>query len=68
LKEKSSAVRFSRIRDDGPEKISTGDPSDKSDRDILEAVIDFDDNSKHCRSVCVYRAVPVRCPPKIDAI
>src|SRR6266481_6789975 len=30
----------------GRKSISTGDPSDKSDRDILEAVIDFDDNSK----------------------
>jgi HlyD family secretion protein len=30
----------------GRKSISTGDPSDKSDRDILEAVIDFDDNAK----------------------
>ena len=30
----------------GRKSISTGDPSDKSDRDILEAVIDFDDNGK----------------------
>ncbi len=25
--------------------ISTGDPADKSDRDVLEAVIDMDDSS-----------------------
>jgi multidrug resistance efflux pump len=30
----------------GRKSISTGDPSDKSDRDILEAVIDVDDNSR----------------------
>ncbi len=30
----------------GRKSISTGDPSDKSDRDILEAVIDLDDNSR----------------------
>jgi multidrug resistance efflux pump len=30
----------------GRKSISTGDPSDKSDRDILEAVIDLDDNAK----------------------
>jgi HlyD family secretion protein len=30
----------------GRKNISTGDPSDKSDRDVLEAVIDLDDNSR----------------------
>ncbi len=30
----------------GRKSISTGDPSDKSDRDILEAVIDLDDSSR----------------------
>jgi HlyD family secretion protein len=30
----------------GRKSISTGDPSDKSDRDILETVIDLDDSSK----------------------
>ena len=30
----------------GRKSISSGDPSDKSDRDILEAVIDLDDNSR----------------------
>jgi multidrug resistance efflux pump len=30
----------------GRKSISTGDPSDKSDRDILEAVIDLDDNAR----------------------
>jgi multidrug resistance efflux pump len=30
----------------GRKSISTGDPSDKSDRDILETVIDLDDNSR----------------------
>src|SRR6266481_628693 len=30
----------------GRKSINTGDPSDKSDRDILEAVIDLDDNSR----------------------
>jgi multidrug resistance efflux pump len=30
----------------GRKSITTGDPSDKSDRDVLEAVIDLDDNSK----------------------
>jgi HlyD family secretion protein len=30
----------------GRKSISTGDPSDKSDRDILEAVIELDDNAK----------------------
>jgi len=30
----------------GRKSISTGDPSDKSDRDILEAVIDLEDNSR----------------------
>lgn len=29
----------------GRKTISTGDPSDKTDRDVLEAVIDLDDNS-----------------------
>jgi len=30
----------------GRKSINTGDPSDKSDRDVLEAVIDLDDNSR----------------------
>src|SRR5690348_1379295 len=30
----------------GRKSISTGDPADKSDRDVLEAVIDLDDNSR----------------------
>lgn len=30
----------------GRKSISTGDPSDKSDRDILEAVIDLEDNAR----------------------
>jgi len=30
----------------GRKSISTGDPADKSDRDILEAVIDLEDNSR----------------------
>jgi multidrug resistance efflux pump len=30
----------------GRKSIATGDPSDKSDRDILEAVIDLDDNAR----------------------
>lgn len=30
----------------GRKSISTGDPSDKSDRDILEAVINLDDNNR----------------------
>ena len=30
----------------GRKSISTGDPADKSDRDILEAVIDLDDSSR----------------------
>jgi multidrug resistance efflux pump len=30
----------------GRKSISTGDPSDKSDRDILEAVIELEDNSR----------------------
>jgi len=30
----------------GRKSISTGDPSDKSDRDILEAVIELDDNAR----------------------
>jgi HlyD family secretion protein len=30
----------------GRKSISSGDPSDKSDRDILEAIIDLDDNSR----------------------
>ena len=29
----------------GRKSISTGDPSDKSDRDILEAVIGLEDNA-----------------------
>jgi multidrug resistance efflux pump len=30
----------------GRKSINTGDPSDKSDRDVLEAVIDLDDNAR----------------------
>lgn len=30
----------------GRKEISTGDPADKSDRDVLEAVIDLDNNSR----------------------
>ena len=30
----------------GRKSISTGDPADKSDRDVLEAVIDLEDNSR----------------------
>jgi multidrug resistance efflux pump len=30
----------------GRKSISTGDPSDKSDRDVLEAVIDLEDNTR----------------------
>jgi HlyD family secretion protein len=30
----------------GRKSISTGDPSDKSDRDILEAVVDLEDNAR----------------------
>jgi multidrug resistance efflux pump len=30
----------------GRKSIATGDPSDKSDRDVLEAVIDLEDNSR----------------------
>jgi multidrug resistance efflux pump len=40
---RGSVARISAMM--GRKSISTGDPSDKSDRDILEAVIDFDDNS-----------------------
>jgi HlyD family secretion protein len=39
-----SVVRISAMM--GRKSISTGDPSDKSDRDILEAVIDFEDNTR----------------------
>ncbi len=38
-----SVVRISAMM--GRKSISTGDPSDKSDRDILEAVIGLDDNT-----------------------
>jgi HlyD family secretion protein len=41
---RGSVARISAMM--GRKSISTGDPSDKSDRDILEAVIDLDDNSK----------------------
>jgi len=37
-----SVVRVSTMM--GRKSISTGDPSDKSDRDILEAVIDLEGN------------------------
>lgn len=30
----------------GRKSISTGDPADKTDRDVLEAVIDLEDNSR----------------------
>jgi multidrug resistance efflux pump len=39
-----SVVRISTMM--GRKSISTGDPSDKSDRDILEAVIGLDDNTR----------------------
>jgi multidrug resistance efflux pump len=39
-----SVVRISAMM--GRKSISTGDPSDKSDRDILEAVIGLEDNSR----------------------
>jgi HlyD family secretion protein len=39
-----SVVRISAMM--GRKSISTGDPSDKSDRDILEAVIDLEDNAR----------------------
>src|SRR6267154_1392181 len=39
-----SVVRISAMM--GRKSISTGDPSDKSDRDILEAVIDLKDNTQ----------------------
>jgi len=39
-----SVVRISAMM--GRKSISTGDPSDKSDRDILEAVISFEDNTR----------------------
>jgi len=39
-----SVVRISTMM--GRKSISTGDPSDKSDRDILEAVIDLEDNTR----------------------
>ncbi|PYU08906.1 MAG: hypothetical protein DMG34_00730 [Acidobacteria bacterium] len=39
-----SVVRISAMM--GRKSISTGDPSDKSDRDILEAVIGVDDNTR----------------------
>jgi multidrug resistance efflux pump len=41
---RGSVARISAMM--GRKSISTGDPSDKSDRDILETVIDLDDNSK----------------------
>jgi multidrug resistance efflux pump len=41
---RGSVARISAMM--GRKSISTGDPSDKSDRDILEAVIDLDDNSR----------------------
>jgi multidrug resistance efflux pump len=41
---KGSVTRISAVM--GRKSISTGDPSDKSDRDVLEAVIDLEDNSR----------------------
>jgi HlyD family secretion protein len=41
---RGSVARISAMM--GRKSISTGDPADKSDRDILEAVIELDDNSK----------------------
>src|SRR5712675_2634090 len=41
---RGSVARISAMM--GRKSISTGDPSDKSDRDILEAVIELDDNSR----------------------
>jgi len=41
---RGSVARISAMM--GRKSISTGDPSDKSDRDILEAVIDLDDNPR----------------------
>jgi HlyD family secretion protein len=41
---RGSVARISSIM--GRKSISTGDPSDKSDRDILEATINLDDNSR----------------------
>jgi HlyD family secretion protein len=41
---KGYVVRVSAMM--GRKSISTGDPSDKSDRDVLEAVIDLEDNSR----------------------
>lgn len=41
---RGSVARISSMM--GRKSISTGDPSDKSDRDILEATIDLDDNSR----------------------
>jgi len=39
-----SVIRFSSIM--GRKSVFTGDPSDKSDRDILEAVIGFEDDTR----------------------
>jgi multidrug resistance efflux pump len=41
---RGSVARISPVM--GRKSISTGDPSDKSDRDILEAVIELEDNSR----------------------
>jgi HlyD family secretion protein len=41
---RGSVARISAMM--GRKTISTGDPSDKSDRDILEAVVDLEDNSR----------------------
>jgi len=41
---RGSVARISAVM--GRKSISTGDPSDKSDRDILEAVIELEDNSR----------------------
>ena len=41
---RGSVARISAMM--GRKSISTGDPSDKSDRDVLEAVIELEDNSR----------------------
>jgi hypothetical protein len=41
---RGSVARISAMM--GRKSISTGDPSDKSDRDVLEAIIDLEENSR----------------------
>ena len=41
---RGSVARISAMM--GRKSISTGDPSDKSDRDILEAVVELEDNPR----------------------